>query len=237
LPYVSIGYMSARHLARFVVAAMTVSAAGLNASTGIPAASAAPCSDVEVVFARATTEAPGVGSVGQAFVDSLRSQVGGKSVAVYGVNYPAADDFGPSASAGASDANAHVQSVVANCPDTKMVLGGYSQGALVIDLITAIPFPLAAGFTPAPMPTAVADHVAAVAVFGNPADRYVGMPLTAVSPLYGAKTIDLCAPGDPICSGSSGSLPTRDEMFSEAHLSYVKTGLATQGATFAAGRL
>jgi cutinase len=225
------------HVARFVVAAMTtVSAALLNMSAGIPVASAA-CSDVEVVFARATTEAPGVGSVGQAFVDSLRSQVGGKSVGVYGVNYPAAEDFGPSASTGASDANAHVQSVVANCPNTKIVLGGYSQGALVIDLITAIPFPLTAGFTPAPIPAAAADHIAAVAVFGNPADRYAGLPLTAVSPQYGAKTIDLCASGDPICSGTGRALPSRDEMFSEAHLSYVKTGLASQGASFAAGRL
>lgn len=118
-----------------------------------------------------------------------------------------------------------------------MVLAGYSQGAIVIDLITAMPISLA-GFTPAPMPADIADHVAAVAVFGNPVDRYVGAPLTAVSPLYGFKAIDLCAAGDPICTPGGGmAMPTRDEMFSEAHLSYVKSGMASQGAAFAATHL
>ena len=88
------------------------------------------------------------------------------------------------------------------------------------------------------MPPEIADHVAAVAVFGNPLDRYVGAPLTAVSPLYANKAIDLCAAGDPICSPGGGlSTPTRDEMFSEAHLSYVKSGLVRQGASFGASRL
>jgi cutinase len=223
--------MSARHVARGLFA---VPALGLM--IGAPSAPAAPCPDVEVVFARATTEAPGVGSVGQAFIDSLRSQVGNRSVAVYPVNYPATEDFAPSASTGAVDARAHVEQTAAQCPNTKLVLGGYSQGALVIDLITAFPVAMA-GFTPAPMPPDVADHVAAVAVFGNPADRYVGMPLTAISPAYGAKVIDLCAPADPVCSPGDTSTPTHDEMFSGPHLSYVSSGMAGQAAAFAASRL
>jgi cutinase len=153
------------------------------------------------------------------------------------VNYPATEDFASSASIGGNDASAHVQSMAASCPNTKMVLGGYSQGALVIDLITAIPVSFG-GFTPSPMPAEVADHVAAVAVLGNPLDRYVGSSLTAVSPQYADKTIDLCAPGDPICSPSGGmSAPGHDEMFSAAHLSYVSSGLASQAAAFAAGRV
>jgi cutinase len=118
-----------------------------------------------------------------------------------------------------------------------MVLGGYSQGALVIDLITAVPVSMA-GFTPAPMPPDVADHVAAVAVFGNPMGRSVGASLNAVSPVYGAKAIDLCMPGDAVCSPGGGmSAPSRDEMFSGPHVSYVESGMASQGAAFAAGRL
>jgi cutinase len=229
--------MMAPFVARSSGAIATTCLAMLCAPLCSPPATAAPCSDIEVVFARATTEPPGVGQVGQVFVDTLRSQVGGRTVAVYPVNYPASDDFTNSASAGAVDARAHVQSVAANCPNTRMVLGGYSQGAIVIDLITAIPVSLA-GFTPAPMAPDVADHVAAVAVFGNPVDRFVGAPLTAVSPLYGPKTIDLCAPGDPICSPGGGmATPTHDEMFSDAHLSYVKSGMASQGGAFAASHL
>jgi cutinase len=229
--------MSARHVARFLAAALAMAVAALVAPIDTPSASGAACTDVEVVFARATTEPPGVGKVGQAFVDSVRSHAGGRSVGVYAVNYPAADDFAASASVGASDANAHVQSTAANCPSTKLVLGGYSQGALVIDLITAIPASFA-GFTPSPLPPEVADHVAAVAVLGNPLDRYVGMQLSAVSPVYGAKIIDLCAPGDPICSPTGDmSAPSHDEMFSQAHLSYVGSGMAAQAGAFAAGRL
>ena len=229
--------MRARHVVRSSGATATTFAALLCATLDCPAASAAACSDVEVVFARATTEPPGIGQVGQAFVDSLRSQVGGRSVGVYAVNYPATEDFTNSASAGAVDARAHVQSVAANCPNTRIVLGGYSQGAIVIDLITAMPVSVA-GFTPAPMPPDVADHVAAVAVFGNPVDRFVGAPLTAISPQYGSKAIDLCAAGDPICSPGGGmAMPQHDEMFSEAHLSYVKSGMASQGAAFAASHL
>jgi cutinase len=136
--------VNARQFAHLLGAAvMTTCAALLSAPILIASASAAPCPDVEVTFARGTDEPPGVGAVGQAFIDSLRSQVGGRSLGVYPVNYPAGDDFAPSASAGAGDAHAHVRAMVANCPNTRLVLGGYSLGAMVIDLttITLLPSP------------------------------------------------------------------------------------------------
>ena len=209
----------------------------LSAPLSIGPASAAPCPDVEVTFARATTEPPGVGVVGQKFIDSLRSQVGGKSIAVYPVNYPASDDFAPSVNAGTSDASAHVQSMIANCPNTKMVLGGYSQGALVIDQITIAQAPVA-GFVPETLSADQADHVAALALFGNPSDRYLGASVSTVSPWYGAKAIDLCAPGDPVCSpGALFTVPTHDEMFSPEHLSYPHSGMPAQAATFVTSHL
>ena len=230
--------VNARQLARLLGAALvTTWATLLSAPILIASASAAPCPDVEVTFARATAEPPGVGGVGQAFVDSLRSQVGGRSVGVYPVNYPATEDWPPSASAGASDASAHVQSMAANCPNTKLVLGGYSQGAMVIDLITIAQAPVV-GFIPQTLTADVADHVAAVALFGNPSDRYLGAPVSVVSPWYGAKAIDLCAPGDPICTpGGALALPSHDEMFSAAHLSYEQSGMPSQAATFVVSHL
>jgi len=57
-------------------------AAFATAMVGSPLARAADCPDIEVVFARGTTEAPGVGYVGQAFVDALQSQVGPQRVEV-----------------------------------------------------------------------------------------------------------------------------------------------------------
>ncbi|HUB57417.1 MAG TPA: cutinase family protein, partial [Mycobacterium sp.] len=134
--------MSARQITHFL-GAVAVTAWAALLSTPIDIASAAPCPDVEVTFARATTEPPGVGVVGRQFIDALRSQVGGRSVGVYAVNYPASEDFIASSNAGTGDANAHVTSTIANCPNTKVVLGGYSQGAMVIDQITIAQFPIA----------------------------------------------------------------------------------------------
>ena len=215
--------MSERTIARIpgVAVALTLATwALLSALVDTRVASAGPCPDVEVVFARGTNEPPGVGGVGQAFIDSLRSQARGRSVGAYAVNYPATDDFVRSSLAGAGDARAHVQSVVGSCPKTRMVLGGYSQGAGVIDMATN------------DLPPQVADHVAAVAVFGNPESTFARTlgagRLPTISPLYQPKMIDLCVPNDPICS--EGRNPT-------AHVLYVQSGMTNQAATFAAGRL
>ncbi len=181
------------------------------------------CPDIEVVFARGTDEPPGVGRVGQAFVDALRNRVGNRSVGVYAVNYPASWDFLAAAN-GANDASGHIQWMMGNCPNTRLVLGGYSQGAAVIDVIGAVPFP-AIGFN-APLPPDTPDHVAALAVFGNPTAK-AGLPLT-VSPVWGSRSIDLCAAGDPVCSAG-------DDV--AAHSSYVPSGQAVAAADFVAGLL
>jgi len=195
-----------------------LTAAALPIGLATPAA-AAPCPDVEVVFARGTTEPPGVGITGQAFVDALRSRLGDRSLGVYAVNYPASRAFDTSTPAGGDDMSAHVQSMAANCPNTRMVLGGYSQGAAVVDLATN------------EMPPAVAGNVAATAVFGGPrssfADSLSAGPLPAIGPLYAGKTIDLCVPNDPICAEGGWDWG--------AHGAYVTSGLVDQAASFAAG--
>ncbi len=70
-----------------------------------------PLPDIEVVFARGTDEPPGIGRVGQAFVDALRGKVGNRSMGVYAVNYPASYDF-LTAADGANDASTYIQDVV-----------------------------------------------------------------------------------------------------------------------------
>ncbi|HTY34799.1 cutinase family protein, partial [Mycobacterium sp.] len=76
------------------------------------------------------------------------------------------------------------------------------------------------------------------ATFGNPSGRFLGAPITELSPWYGAKAVDLCAPGDPVCApGALLTLPTHDELFSPEHLSYLHNGMPSQAATFVAGRL
>ena len=223
-------------VSRLIAATGVMASALLSPALAIPSASAAPCPDVEVVFARGTFEPPGVGVTGQAFVDSLRSKVGGKSVDVYPVNYPASLDF-TTAALGVIDASNRVQSMASTCPDTKMVLGGYSQGAAVAGYITADSVP--AGYTlplgvTGPMPPEVADRVAAVALFGKPSNGFLQTiantaPPITVGHLYTGKTLDLCIPEDPICSPSGSD--------NNAHALYADNGLTDQAADFAARQL
>ncbi|MCH9722038.1 MAG: cutinase family protein [Actinomycetia bacterium] len=205
------------------IGAVLVASAALATPLGTPVANAVACNDVQVVFARGTKEAPGIGRVGEAFVNDLRNLMGGRSLGVYAVNYPASYDF-LAAADGANDASAYIQNVASTCPNTKLVLGGYSQGAAIIDVLAAVPFPVI-GFNN-PLPATVADRIAALAVFGNPSTR-IGIPLTS-SPVYGSRSIDLCNPGDPICSPGD-DVP--------AHRSYGPDGTAGQAAAFVANLL
>jgi cutinase len=189
-----------------------------------PTAALTSCPGAEVVFARGTHEPPGIGRVGQAFVDSLRTRLGDEQVTVYAVDYPATRDF-MKAVDGAADARARVEATAASCPNAQIVLGGYSQGAAVVDLITG-PEDGLFGFA-RPLPANVANHVAAVTVFGNPSNRF-GRPLTDWSLVYGAKTIDVCNGADPVCSGGNDV---------SAHSLYVESGLADQAAEFVMDRL
>jgi cutinase len=223
-------------VSRFFGAAVVATSALLSSVTSIPSASAAPCPDVAVVFARGTMEPPGVGQAGQAFVDALLAQLGGKAVDVYPVNYPASLDFATAAD-GVIDASNKIRDVAASCPKTKMVLGGYSQGAAVVAYTTedSVPpgFTLPAGIT-GPMAPDVANHVAAVALFGKPSSGflqqiYTGAPPITVGRLYSDKTTDLCIPEDPICSPSG----TDNGM----HTMYAVNGMANQAADFAARRV
>jgi cutinase len=84
------------------------------------------------------------------------------------------------------------------------------------------------------MPPAVADHVAAVALFGKPSNGFLQVlnrdaPPITIGSLYSAKAIDLCIPEDPICS------PTGND--NGAHVLYAENGMAGQAADFAARRL
>ncbi|MGV0739676.1 cutinase family protein [Mycobacterium syngnathidarum] len=220
----------------FTVLGLAALAFGSVAGPIASANAADSCADVEVVFARGTNEAPGVGATGQAFVDALTADLPGKTVDVYGVNYPASLNFGQAAD-GVADASNRIQSIAANCPTTKIVLGGYSQGAAVAGYTTSSSVP--AGFVlPAgisgPMPATIASHVAAVALFGTPDEWILGLadrsaPPIAIGQPYLAKTIQLCAPGDPICF--PGGLNRA------AHSSYKDNGMAIQAADFAARQL
>ncbi|MEO6794546.1 MAG: cutinase family protein [Mycobacterium sp.] len=234
----------ARTITRYLGAAMVMSGAALVAPN-VGYVSAEPCPDVELVFARGTGEPPGVGGIGQSFVDALHAKVGERSFEVYPVNYAASSDLGGGADFartvvdGIRDAGTHIENTAANCPNTRIVLGGFSQGAALAGYTTSAEIPKEVpaeyrSYLPQPMPPSVANHVAAVVLFGTPSAEFLqpnGAPPVRIGPLYTSKTLQLCADGDTICNGAPAGGPPF------AHAMYGSNGLTDQGADFAVAHL
>ena len=188
------------------------------------AATATPCPDVELIFARGTSEDPGLGRVGTKLESELRAKLPDKTLTTYSVTYPATWDF-LAAQDGALDAQNRIVTMSSTCPDTRLVLGGYSQGAAIMDMLMGVP-PLgdkigAIGSAP-PLPATLRHNIAAIAVFGNPSTKF-SKPITIGQ--LGNRSIDLCSDGDPICSRGRNPF---------AHTNYEDGPMVGQAAEFAA---
>lgn len=196
-------------------------------SGAVPSA-AASCPQVQVIFARGRNESPGPGVLGNAFISSLRSKIANKTFSSYAVRYPADTEV----DVGANDMSHHIQDMVSSCPDTRLVLGGYSLGAAVTDVVLAAPIG-AFGFD-SPLPPGMDQHIAAVALFGN-GSQWVG-PITNFNPTYNDRTIELCHGADPVCNPAD---PNTWKQNWPQHLAsaYIDAGMANQAADFAASKL
>ncbi|MUL64065.1 cutinase family protein [Mycobacterium sp. CBMA 234] len=224
---------SVRYAVATASAAASVATGLLVATAAAPSsflgvAAAAPCPQVEVVFARGRNEQPGVGRVGTAFVDALRAKTP-QNVGVYAVNYPANIEIPQ----GANDISSHIQYMAANCPNTRLVIGGYSLGAASATMALSSN-DRGFGFDK-PLPPGMDSHIAAVALFGNVTHRMGG---GNISPIYQDRTIDQCNGTDPVCMDG---LPQISELQADwqNHLQdgYIGSGMVDQAADFVAGRL
>jgi cutinase len=209
-----------RAVVRLTVAVTAVAGIGLTATTSH--AAAAPCTDVEVSFARGSFEPGSAGIlVGRSFISELKKKVPGKSISDYGVDYPASVDLsGPSK--GIKDLINHLKTQSAACPNQKFVLGGYSQGAFIIDASLGIKTLGEAGIT---IPLGISPKIAAAVVFGDPS-RLVGKKITDAL-LYAGRVKEWCQSGDPVC-GNGFNIA--------AHLSY-GAGPTKEAAAFVAGKI
>ncbi|KAL3468942.1 cutinase-domain-containing protein, partial [Aspergillus californicus] len=139
------------------------------------------CKALTFIFARGTSEMGNMGSVvGPKVASELDSLTSGK-VAVQGVDYPA--DAAGNAQMGASGGPkmaSLVETAAKQCPDTKIVLGGYSQGAMVVHN--------AAG-------SLSSGQVVGAVTFGDP------FKSQTPSTIKSFKT--WCATGDPVCLNGS----------------------------------
>ncbi|MGF2943985.1 cutinase family protein [Mycobacterium sp. Lab-001] len=206
---------------------VVVVVAGAALTGPAPSARADGCADVQLIFARGTAEPPGLGAEGEALLAALRPALGSRSVDSYAVNYPASYNFLTTAD-GANDARDHIAEMTERCPSTKLALGGFSQGASVVSMLAGVP-PVGptignVGSAPALDPD-LAAKVRAVAVFGNPGNRF-DTPLSTTGEFAG-RTIDLCSAGDPVCVVGG-----RDR---DAHHDYAAPPYPGEAATFIAG--
>jgi cutinase len=213
-------------VAGFVVAVL-VSVAGVLG--GLAPRARADCPDVQLIFARGTNEPPGLGLVGDALFAALQPALGGRNFDNYAVNYPASYNFLQTGD-GANDARNHIAAMVDQCPATHLILGGFSQGAAAVSMLAGVP-PLGNtvgefGSAPALDP-GLASNIRAVAVFGNPGNRF-NTPLSTTG-LFAGRAIDLCSPGDPVCVVGG-----RDR---DAHHDYSVPPYPGQVAGFIAGRV
>ncbi|KAI9702313.1 MAG: hypothetical protein M1836_000792 [Candelina mexicana] len=165
------------------------------------------CKPVTVIFARGTIELGNVGSfAGPPFFNALDAAIGANNVGYQGVEYPA-DIPGyltGGSTAGAAKLASLATEAASKCPNTQIVLSGYSQGAQVVHLGVD------------QISSSVAARVSAVVLFGDPND---GQPLKNVDTL---KVDTFCFNTDLICDG----LP----IVAAAHLSYAFN--AAQAAAF-----
>ncbi|TDK90846.1 cutinase family protein [Mycobacterium paragordonae] len=217
------------HKSSFIFVAAVALASGLLLGGPMPKAGADDCPNVELVFARGTAEPPGMGVVGDSLEAALRPALGARSLGVYPVNYAASYNFLTTAD-GANDARDHIAFMADQCPRTRIVLGGFSQGAAAVSMLAGVP-PLGdtvGEFGSAPeLDPVLAQRVAAVAVFGNPGIRF-NVPLASTGQFAG-RAIDLCSPGDPVCTVGG-----RDRL---AHREYADPPYPGQAAGFIAGRV
>jgi cutinase len=151
-----------------------------------------------------------------------------KNIDVYAVRYPADNEI----DVGANDMSAHIQSIANTCPDTRLVLGGYSLGAAVTDVVLALPFAFF-GFDN-PLPADMEPKIAAVALFGN-GSAWAG-PITNFNPTYSERTIELCHGADPICNPADPNT-WEQNWVDHAAKAYIDAGMVNQAADFVAGRL
>ncbi|KAF3919712.1 Cutinase [Dactylellina cionopaga] len=139
------------------------------------------CKPYTLIFARGTSEPLGnLGSVGTPFAAALEDVLG-DDCAVQGVNYGATPQ-GAIAGGDAAGSTAMYKLVVKACPTTKIILGGYSQGAQLVH--NAI----------AKMTAAQAKKVSAIVTFGDP------MRKTAYGKGLAAKATSYCHTGDTLCT-------------------------------------
>ncbi|VDC06426.1 unnamed protein product [Peniophora sp. CBMAI 1063] len=213
----------------------------------------ATCPQLHIFGARETTAPPGFGTAGPV-VQSIMNAFPGSTSEV--INYPACG--GQASCGGVSYANSVIQGIQAvtnqvnsfnaQCPNTHLVLVGYSQGGQIFDDAYCGGGDLNEGFTNTAIPiSAAAQKKIAAAIFmGDPrhipglsfnvgtcqASGFAPRPAGFQCP-FAANIQSYCDAPDPFCC--NGNNPAVHQgyavEFGSAALTFVKNKLAAAGLT------
>ncbi|KAJ3085553.1 hypothetical protein HK100_009011 [Physocladia obscura] len=158
------------------------------------------CKALTIIFARGTTESGNVGeSVGPFFISAIQNELGAANVAAQGVSAPAyAADIPGFLQGGSPTGSVEMAQLVAQtvtqCPQTQIVLSGYSQGGQLVHNAAAM------------LTAKQIGAISSAVIFGDPDNG------TAVANVPASKTLVVCHPTDNICQHGDLILP--------AHLDY-----------------
>ena len=150
------------------------------------------CRDVIFLYARGSTQDGNVGDTpGPQTIDALKAALGDSVVAAQGLEYPAslldnlrAEGCDPD---DAENFGELITQAATECPDSKLVLSGYSQGAALVHAAAKL------------LSANVVSHVAAAVTYGDTRKKQDGGKITNIDP---SRTLILCHDGDLVCEGT-----------------------------------
>jgi len=171
-------------ISAFPLASLFKRVTDLNATTQNDLTNGTPCLPLTIVYARGTNSPGNVGDQpGPQLFQAIANLIDVSNLAVQGVDYPG-NIFGY-LEGGDQDGSDKLASLaaqaVSQCPDTKLVLSGYSQGGQLVHN----------GANQFSADTAA--FVSSVVIFGDPFNG------TAVGTVDPSKVLIFCHPGDDIC--------------------------------------
>ncbi|KAH7116701.1 cutinase-domain-containing protein [Dendryphion nanum] len=160
------------------------------------------CRDILFAWARGSTEVGNMGTVvGPPTSNGLKQNFGNNAVATEGIDYAAA--LAPNALPGGTDNRSKqlmqdtINAMASQCPESTIVVGGYSQGAAVCHRAIE------------ELDPAVQNQIAGVVLYGDTQKQQDNDQI----PNFPANKVQIiCQTGDLVCRGSLTILP--------AHLTY-----------------
>ncbi|KAK0313951.1 hypothetical protein LTR91_011582 [Friedmanniomyces endolithicus] len=197
------------YAASIVAAAPIEKRAGTTYSGGLTATDVddGVCAPITLIFARGSTEPGTMGSsVGPALAKALISSQGASGVAIQGVDYTATIESNiDQGRAGGPVMAALAQKALKNCPNTKIALSGYSQGAMVVHVAAS----------------SLGSDISSAVLYGDPELHTA----SSVGSLPASRVKEFCASGDGVCETGGFAITA-------AHLSYTTSSDIPDGASF-----